>query len=177
LAGFVICASRFFHTWVCVGIHFGTRAKETHKVLKETILSGIVLAFMPRKSMPKPQPIHNPDATAVALVSAGMAGINGKGAAPVEWPDLPPIDAAKMFYLEMQRAFPGEAVELKWIRHAYDQLGRERSWPPLSDKALSMHLVSFGCRRIKVDQRKGGGGRVTAFEFPTQTTAQKRRRK
>ena len=170
-------ASPFFHQSGCVGNLCQTPAKMGANVLKETILSGIVLAFMPRKPVPKPQPVHSPIAGAVAQVSAGMAQINDIHAKPVEWPDLPPIDAAKMFYLEMQRAFPGEAVELKWIRHAYDQLGRERGWPPLSDKALSMHLVSFGCRRIKVDQRKGGGGRVTAFEFPLKTTAQKRRRK
>lgn len=146
-------------------------------MLKETILSGIVLAFMPRKPVPNPQPLHSPNAAAVAQVSAGMAQINSTPAKPAEWPDLPPQDAAKMFFLEMQRSFPGEAIELKWVRHTYDQLGRERNWPPLSDKALSMHLVSFGCKRIKVDHRKAGGGRVTAFEFPTETSVQRRRRK
>jgi hypothetical protein len=146
-------------------------------VLKETILSGIVLAFMPRKPVPKPMPVHSPNAAAVAQVSAGMAQVHGKGDKPAEWPDLPPMDAAKMFYLEMQRSFPGEAIEMKWVRHTYDQFTRERGWPPLSDKALSMHLVSFGCRRIKVDHRGAGGGRVTAFEFPLQTAAQKRRKR
>lgn len=146
-------------------------------VLKETIISGIVLAFMPRKPVPKPQVFDRASATDVTPVSAQVAQVNGTDVADAKWPEMTAIEAAKAFYLEMQRVFRDDAIEMRWIRHAYDQMARERGWPALSDKALSMHLVSFGCKRRKLDHRKGGGGRVTAFEFPLETTAQKRRRK
>ena len=146
-------------------------------MLKETILSGIVLAFMPRKPVPKAQVFDRAGAIDVAPVSAPVARASGTDVTDAKWPAMTAIEAAKVFFLEMQAHAAGEALQMKWVRHSYDVLARERGWPALSDKALSMHMVSFGCKRKKADLRKSGGGRVTVFEFPMETTAQKRRRK
>jgi hypothetical protein len=146
-------------------------------VLKETIISGIVLAFMPRKPVPKPQAINRAGAIDVTPVAAPVARTNGTDVIDAKWPAMTAIEAAKAFFLEMQHHAAGEALQMKWVRHSYDVMARDRGWPALSDKALSMHMVSFGCKRKKADLRKSGGGRVTVFEFPLETTAQKRRRK
>jgi hypothetical protein len=177
LAGFVTGASRFFHGSVCVDNLSGIHARDRANVLKETIISGIVLAFMPRKPVPTAQVIDRAGATDVAPIPAQVAPTIGRVGTDDKWPAMTAIEAAKAFFLEMQHHAAGEALQLKWVRHSYDVLARERGWPALSDKALSMHLVAFGCKRKKVDQRKTGGGRVTAFEFPLETGAQRRRRK
>jgi hypothetical protein len=166
-----------FYSCVCVDNLSGIHARDRANVLKETLLSGIVLAFMPRKPVPKPQVIDRAGATDLDPIVAQVAPTVGRVGTDDKWPAMTAIEAAKAFYLEMQSVFRDDAVEMRWIRHTYDQLAKQRGWPSLSDKALSMHLVSFGCKRRKVDQRKTGGGRVTAFEFPIETTAQKRRRK
>ena len=146
-------------------------------MLKETIISGIVLAFMPKKSVPKAQVFDRSRAIDVTPIPAPVAPTNGTDATPAKWPVLSAIEAAKVFYLEMQQHAAGDALQMRWVRHSYDVLARERGWPALSDKALSQHLVAFGCKRKKADLRKSGGGRVTVFEFPSETTAQKRRRR
>jgi hypothetical protein len=89
---------------------------------------------------------------------------------------MTPLEAAKVFYLEMQAHAAGERLQWKWVRHSYDVLAAQRGWPALSDKALGTHLVAFGCKKKTVDLRRKGGGRTSAYEFPLETTAQKRRR-
>jgi hypothetical protein len=146
-------------------------------VLKETIFAGMVLAFMPRKPVPKAQVFDRAGAIDLAPVPADVGTRTATDAKADVWPKMTAIEAAKAFYLEMQLHAAGEALQMRWVRHSYDVLARERGWPSLSDKSLSQHMVSFGCKRRKLDNRKSGGGRVTAFEFPLETTAQKRRRR
>lgn len=146
---------------------------ERRNVLKETILSGIVLAFMPRKRGGNQHVIDAEFSEVAPPVPAPMP----KPRATDPWPALTPIEAAKVFYLEMQQHAAGELLQFRWVRHSYDVLAKERGWPALSDKALGTHLVTFGCKRKTVDLRRKGQGRTSAYEFPLETTAQKRRRK
>ena len=146
-------------------------------MLKETILSGVILAFMPRKPVSNAQVIDRDAATDLAPIPPPVAPASATDGTGDKWPAMTAIEAAKAFYLEMQRYAAGDSLQMKWVRHSYDVLARERGWPALSDKTLSQHLVSFGCKRKQSDLRKSGGGRPTVFEFPSETTAQKRRRK
>ncbi len=146
-------------------------------MLKETLISGIVLAFMPKKSVPNAQVIDRSRATDLAPMTAPVAPTVGTDGTGANWPKMTAIEAAKAFFLEMQRYAAGDTVQMKWVRYSYDKLALERGWPGLSDKSLSQHLVSFGCKRKKADLRKSGGGRGTAFEFPAETAAQRRRKK
>ena len=132
---------------------------------------------MPRRSVPKAQVFDRSNAVDAETLPAPIGTHSATHTTPEVWPKMTAIEAAKAFYLEMQLHAAGEALQMRWVRHSYDVLAKQRGWPALSDKALSMHMVSFGCKRKKADLRKTGGGRVTAFEFPLETTAQKRRRK
>jgi len=157
--------------------HGAMGGTERRKVLKETILSGIVLAFMPRRQKGNAHIIDADFSEVAPPVSAPIAPKRATHAATDAWPVLTPIEAAKVFYLEMQAHAAGELLQFRWVRHSYDVLAKERGWPALSDKALGTHLVTFGCKKKTVDLRRKGLGRTSAYEFPIETTAQKRRRK
>jgi hypothetical protein len=146
-------------------------------VLKELLLSGLVIPFALKKRERAPLLIDREHAVDVAPMPTSVAPTIGTDGTDAKWPELSAIEAAKVFYLEMQQHAAGEAVQMRWVRHSYDVLAKQRGWPVLSDKVLSQHLVSFGCKRKKIDLRKSGNGRPTVFEFPLETTAQKRRRK
>lgn len=142
-------------------------------MLKTLMASAAILAFTPRKRGVNAQDFNKADVIDLAPMSAPVA----QPRATDPWPSLTPIEAAKVFYLEMQQHAAGELLQWKWVRHSYDVLARERGWPALSDKALGTHLVAFGCKKKTVDMRRKGGGRTSAYEFPLETSAQKRRRK
>jgi hypothetical protein len=182
LGGCVTGAATFSTPAFASDIRLGNCAKGCANVLKETIFAGVLLAFMPRKPVPKAQVFDRAGATdldpILAQVAADVGTHTATHAKADVWPNLTAIEAAKAFYLEMQNHWPEDPVEMRLVRQAYVRLSNERGgWPSLSDKALSQHLVKFGCKRRKLDLRKTGGGRVTAFEFPLETTAQKRRRR
>lgn len=151
-----------------------TGGAERPKLLKELMASAVIVAFTPRKKGGDAQAVHTPSAPPVA---PPMPPPVPSPRPPDQWPSLTPIEAAKVFYLEMQAHAAGEALQWKWVRHSYDVLAAERGWPALSDKALGMHLVSFGCQKKSVDLRRKGQGRTSAYAFPLATSAQKRRRR
>lgn len=146
-------------------------------MLEKLLFAGVLLPFMAKKPVPKAQVFDRSGAVDLAPIPAPIGTHSATDAAAVSWPVMTPIEAAKAFFLEMQHHAAGEALQMRWVRHSYDVLARDRGWPALSDKSLSQHMVSFGCKRKKADLRKSGGGRVTVFEFPLETTAQRRRRR
>ena len=139
--------------------------------------SAAILAFTPRKRGVNAQDFNKADVIDLAPMTAPIEAKRATDGTGGAWPEMTPLEAAKVFYLEMQAHAAGELLQWKWVRHSYDVLARERGWPALSDKALGTHLVAFGCKKKTVDLRRKGGGRTSAYEFPLETSAQRRRRK
>lgn len=74
---------------------------------------------------------------------------------------LSPIASARAFFEQMMEYAEGSDVQVSHIEQSYRQLAPENRWAPLSMKALSQHLVSFGCKR-----KRTGKGNKTYLRFP-----------
>jgi len=79
----------------------------------------------------------------------------------VEAEILSPIASAKAFFGQMMEYAAGNDIRVDHIERSYKQLAPEHGWSPLSMKALSSHLVSFGCKR-----KRRGPENKTYLAFP-----------
>jgi hypothetical protein len=146
-------------------------------VLKTLMASAAILAFTPRKQAVNALVIDKAGAIDLAPMPTPIDPRRASGDTGGAWPEMTPLEAAKVFFLEMQAHAAGDRLQWRWLRHSYDVLALQRGWPALSDKALGMHMVSFGCKKKTVDLRRKGQGRTSAYEFPQETAATRRRRK
>jgi len=69
--------------------------------------------------------------------------------------------SVKAFFDEMMEYAAGNDIRMDHIEHSYKQLAIEKRWTPVSMKALSMHLVAFGCKRKRI-----GAEKKTVLAFP-----------
>ena len=74
---------------------------------------------------------------------------------------LSPIASARAFFEQMMEYAAGNDIRVDHIERSYKQLAPEHRWSPLSMKALSTHLVSFGCKR-----KRRGPENKTYLAFP-----------
>lgn len=79
-------------------------------------------------------------------------------------PVLSQGEAARAFFDTMVEYAGGNTLRMRWVENSYRQLMVEYGWPPMSTKALSMHLVAMGCRRKR--ERNADGERLTLLTFP-----------